>query len=408
MTDAGLRSAYIGKWHLDGGDYFGRGECPDGFDPDWWYDEKKYLEELPERDRKKSRRIQTALDPAFPEVKTFGYRVASRAVDFLENHGGDDFFLTVSFDEPHDPFICPPRYTTPFMVPPYKLPSTAKEDLSSKPLVQSLWNLVEGAGLARLQAPVFFGCNSFADAQIGRVLAALDRIAPDALIVYTSDHGDCLGAHGLMSKGPAMYNEITNIPLIIRQNGHIAPGTVTDSLASHVDLLPTLLTAAGAEIPDTLEGRSLLPVLRNPEAEVNGEIFMEFGRYEIDHDGFGGFQPIRCVFDGRYKLSVNLLDRDEFYDLKRDPKEKHNRIDSQDPELQNHRNRLHDRLLMWMNDTRDPFRGYQWQVRPWRTDGPSPSYSNDGMTRSRPAEPDEDGPLDYATGLEVRELVRKK
>ena len=55
--------------------------------------------------------------------------------------------------------------------------------------------------------------------------------------------------------------------------------------------------------------------LKDPDHRVNEEIFVEFGRYEIDHDGFGGFQPIRSAFNGRYKLTVNLLTTDELYDL---------------------------------------------------------------------------------------------
>ena len=62
-------------------------------------------------------------------------------------------------------------------------------------------------------------------------------------------------------------------------------------------------------IPRLLEGKSILPMLENPDIDINHEVFVEFTRYEVDHDGFGGFRPMRSVFDGRYKLSVHLLDQ---------------------------------------------------------------------------------------------------
>lgn len=107
-----------------------------------------------------------------------------------------------------------------------------------------------------------------------------------------------------------------------------------------------------------------MPQMVNGE-RVNDYVFMEFGRYETDHDGFGGYQPMRAVFDGRYKLSINLLSTDELYDLKADPDELINCID--DPAYRAIRNQLHDALLNEMYRTRDPFRGYYWERRPWRT-----------------------------------------
>lgn len=134
---------------------------------------------------------------------------------------------------------------------------------------------------------------------------------------------------------------------------------------------------------------------------------MEFGRFEIDHDGYTGFQPIRCAFDGRYKLSINLLDSDELYDLHNDPGETHNLINSAD--TAGVRDALHDRILDWMNQTRDPFRGYPWAIRPWRKSGPSPSFQNDGYTRQREeSEMYESRQLDYTTGLPMVEATRAK
>jgi uncharacterized sulfatase len=165
------------------------------------------------------------------------------------------------------------------------------------------------------------------------------------------------------------------------------------------------MQAFGLSMPRSLEGRSRLPTFADPAIRPNDAIFLEFGRYEIDHDGFGAFQPIRCVFDGRYKLAVNLLTTDELYDLESDPGEMHNLIDSQ--ATASIRNNLHDRLIDWMNRTRDPFRGYYWERRPWRPDA-TVSWQGAGMTRQREDDGYEPRQLDYDTGLEMKSAVRKK
>ena len=95
LTLEGVHTAYIGKWHLDGGDYFGQGKCPDGWDADYWYDMRNYLEELTDRERADSRKPELMLERDFPEDFTFGHRCANRAIDFLRRHGGGDFFLAV-------------------------------------------------------------------------------------------------------------------------------------------------------------------------------------------------------------------------------------------------------------------------------------------------------------------------
>ncbi len=136
----------------------------------------------------------------------------------------------------------------------------------------------------------------------------------------------------------------------------------------------------------------MLEAFENPAARPNQAVFMEFGRYEVDHDGFGGFQPVRAAFDGRHKLVVNLLTSDELYDLQADPHEMANLIDS--PAHAAIRNALHDRLLDWMNRTRDPFRGYHWERRPWRADARPATWRYTAMTRQRENEADEPRQLD--------------
>jgi uncharacterized sulfatase len=407
----GMHSVYIGKWHLDGGDYFGAGICPEGWDPAYWYEMKNYLDELTPEERLASRKEETMDEGGgVDETFTFGHRVSNRAVNFLQKHGEEEFLLVVSYDEPHGPFLCPDKWRDLHKNTSLPWNPNMADPLTDKPEHQRVW-----AG-SKLEADRFgidlnyrnyFACNSFVDDEIGRVIRAIDEYAPDALVIYTSDHGDMLESHRITNKGAVMYDEITNIPFIVRWPGIVQPGSVSPSLVSHIDIVPTLLDASGcAGLPPVLHGRSMIPMFKDPGLTVNNEVFIEFGRYEIDHDGFGGFQPIRCARNDRYKLVINLLCTDELYDMQKDPDEMVNLIES--PEHVTVRDDLHDQLIEWMNRSRDPFRGYYWLRRPWRFDAPPPTWEFTGYTRQREPDTGEDRQLDYDTGLPMEQATRTK
>ena len=133
---------------------------------------------------------------------------------------------------------------------------------------------------------------------------------------------------------------------------------------------------------------------------------MEFGRYEVDHDGFGGYQPLRGVYDGRYKMVLNLMTSDELYDLEKDPQEMVNLIEK--PEYEEVKKRLHQAILDNMYETRDPFRGYYWEDRPWNRITEFKTWDSRLMTRQRENEEYEPRQLDYGTGLPMTAAVRKK
>lgn len=405
LTDHGIHAAYIGKYHLDGGDYFGLGTCPEGWDPAYWYDMRCYLEELGRDERIKSR-IPSTNREGIDESFTFANRCTKRALDFIETHRDEDFMLVVSYDEPHDPCLCPEPYAS--MYEGYSFPRypNVYDTLEGKPEYQRVWagdNRKADRDTVPIGNPYFFGCNSYVDYEIGKVIDAARKAVPGAMIVFTSDHGDAMQSHCITNKGPAIYDEVARIPLIIAGFGK---GIQYDEPVSHINLAPMVLEYMGLPVPKLMEGKSLLPVLKDPSVKVNEYVFTEFGRYEVDHDGFGGLQLMRGVTDGRFKLAVHLLDSDEFYDTSEDPYEMKNLIHS--AEHARDRDRLHDALLKWMNDTRDPFRGYYWERRPWRTDAQPATWDYTGYTRQRENEEYEPRQLDYATGLEMVEAVRKK
>lgn len=408
LTDNGIKCGYIGKWHLDGGDYFGLGCCPEGWDADYWYDMKCYLNELSENERVCSRQPNESFQPDFSEEFTYAHRCSDRAIRFLDQYKEENFFLTVSYDEPHGPSLCPAPYNT--MYRGFKFEPSAKftDDLKNKPLMQQLW---AGDKLTADEKQInqsseglalFLGCNSFVDYEMGRVLDVIKEKMPNAMVIYTSDHGDMLGAHRLFSKNAAIYDEVTNIPLIIKGG---EKGKVITTPASHIDITPTVMDYFGLRIPKLLEGKSMLPQIYDTTIKINSEVYTEFTRYEIDHDGFGGVQIMRGVISENYKLAINLLDRDEFYDLEKDPDEMVNEIDN--PEYLEIILEYHRKLVTHMNATRDLYRGYQWSLRPWNKNF-TPSWDNEGFTRQRENEEYEPRQLDYDTGLPIKEAVRSK
>lgn len=367
----GYKIGYTGKWHLDGTGYFGDGQPGGGFPADWWYDGKCYADDLgPERfdTYRKVHSVADAQAADFTDDECWGYRVADRAVDFLETAGDEPFVLAVSFDEPHHPSVAPKEYWEKFAEPDA---ITKRENdyaplADNKPRMQHI-QASQQTGKDIYLSPMdgLYGCNSFIDTQIGRVIDKVTELHGDnTMIIYTSDHGDMLGSHGLWYKGPQMYQECINIPFIVRMPGGPV-GAVSTSLISHLDIIPTMLDLAGVTAPASLHGTSFLPILNDPTTKTRENVMVNFHRFSINFDLFGSFYPIRCAVGERYKLAINLFDTDELYDLENDPYEYVNLID--DPAHSEARDQLHDYILAEMSRIRDPYRNYNWGKRAWRS-----------------------------------------
>jgi arylsulfatase A-like enzyme len=382
----GFRMAYTGKWHLDGSGYFGDGVPGGGFEAEWWYDGKRYAQDVGPQMFRRYRTCRTADDlrrAGFGQENIWGHRVADRAIDFLQAVGSEPFVLVVSFDEPHGPHVAPPEYWEKFSPQEIPMSPNFNASLEGKPELQRVQRRGYGdpPWLQYAASQVkFFGCNSYIDREIGRVIEAVERThGDDTAIFYTADHGDMLGGHGLRGKGPMMYEETCNVPFIVRVPGGPG-GAVTHSLASHLDIMPTMLDLAGIGGPDCLHGISLVPVLSEPSTKVREQVAISFTRFAINHDDWGEFYPIRCVVDERHKLAINLFETDELYDLSADPYEMDNRIE--DPQYAAARDRLHDMLLSEMDRIRDPFRSFRWGDRPWRS--VRRAFYHGGERRNRP------------------------
>jgi uncharacterized sulfatase len=198
--------------------------------------------------------------------------VATEAIKIMEAHRDRPFFLGVGFYKPHCPYIAPQRYfdlyplekiTLPDEPPGHleRVPESALRSTSPRPTM----------GITPAQAHevkrAYYATISFVDAQIGRVLAALERLglAEKTIVVFWSDHGYHLGEHGMWHK-KSLFEESARVPLIIAAPGVGVRGRASSRTVELIDLYPTLAALAGLAPPAELQGANLVPLLENPLA----------------------------------------------------------------------------------------------------------------------------------------------
>jgi arylsulfatase A-like enzyme len=168
----------------------------------------------------------------------------------------------------------------------------------------------------------YWGYVTLIDAQIGRILAKVDALslADSTVVCFAADHGGFVGNHRLADKGPMMYDDIYHIPLIIRWPGVTPVRSTCSALVTLMDLMPTFLEIAGLSGSETLDARSLVPLLKGPAADWPEAVFAEFHGHHFPY-------PQRMIRTKDYKLVVNPPDFNELYDLKADPYELNNVCD---------------------------------------------------------------------------------
>ena len=180
------------------------------------------------------------------------------------------------------------------------------------------------------------------------MLAALDELGmrDNTLVIYSSDHGDMCGSHGMIDKQHVMYDDIMRVPMILNLPGLIAAGQTCDAfLINSLDLPWTFLELAGVERPDTFAGRSVLAAAGGQDPNPRGDVYGYFCGNQFS------LASQRMVRDRRWKYIWNAYAEDELYDLENDPGEITNlapRDESAD-QLQ----RLRHRLVEWMEQTED-------------------------------------------------------
>ena len=202
------------------------------------------------------------------------------------------FFLAVGFYRPHTPYVAPEEYFEEYPAGEMPLVEGWQEDQQDLPPPALGSHKKEHELLTdelRQQAiQAYFASITFMDAQVGRVLDALERLdlADSTVVVFTSDHGYHLGEHGLWQK-LSLFEESARVPLIIAAPGMAGQGGACDAPVGLVDVYPTLTELCTVAAPDNLQGQSLVPMLEDPDAPGRGWALTEVTRGRAEKQIFG-------------------------------------------------------------------------------------------------------------------------
>ena len=264
-------------------------------------------------------------------------QIASKGIEHLRAvaKSGEGFFLAIGFLKPHVPFVAPKRYYDLYpegSIPPvtngyYPKDSPAFAHLDSAE-IRVYYGMPRKRGqpiadekLTNEMRRAYYACTSYIDAQVGRLVAALDELGlrDDTVICFWGDHGYHLGENNLWCKRNN-YELSCRVPMIIEVPGQQHRGGRTNALVELVDVLPTLTEACGLPADPGVEGDSLLPLMNDPNREWKSAAFSQYPRVLKEHGKVMGtsMRTARWRFtewlseDGKFRQV-------ELYDLKNDP-----------------------------------------------------------------------------------------
>jgi uncharacterized sulfatase len=209
-------------------------------------------------------------DESADENETDG-KVATETIRLLEQNGGKPFFIAAGFYRPHVPEIVPKKYYELYPLEKITLPAEPREHLAAIPSM-AFFIRPANYGLPeeklRLFKRGYLASVSFMDAQVGRLLDALDRLklADNTIVVFASDHGWLLGQHTQWQK-MSLFEESARVPMIIYVPRGKGNGRKSGRTVELLDIYPTLADLCGIDAPKGFEGRSLKPLLQNPRAK---------------------------------------------------------------------------------------------------------------------------------------------
>lgn len=344
----GYRCGYIGKWHLDGISrhmFTPPGRRRHGFDDYWavyncnhnYFDPKWFEDDSPELKRRMGYDADIQTD---------------QAIGFIERFRTEPWCLFLSWGPPHDPYR---------MVPQEFLDMYPPDQVVLRPNME---------GVDREAVAGYYAHVSALDHNVGRLMVALDRLglADDTIVVFSSDHGDMLWAHGRRNKQQP-YEESIHIPLIMRWPGRLLPGKVEDVLIGVTDHTPTLLGLVGIPVSATMNGLDLSGWLLGRDGPAPASIFIN--EY-VSFDQAQAWQPWRGVRTQRYTYARWLQGGALLFDNETDPYQMHNL--AHQPGYQTLMAELEVELRAWLAQLGDRFmpgeahiwelgQTEEWQIR---------------------------------------------
>ena len=260
-------------------------------------------------------------------------QATQEAIRQLDLNKDKPFFLAVGYRRPHAPFVAPEKYFSPYPLNTMQLPDPGdRSDVTKLAFTVHPPNYGEPEEMKKMKMS-YLASVSFLDSQVGRLLQSLEdhNLMDNTIIVFFSDHGFHLGEHGQWHKF-TLYEESTQVPLLIRVPGMTKPGSVSDQIVELVDLFPTLQELCGMpEQNQKLAGQSLMPLLKNSPDSWKEKPAVTQVRRGKDEKAVMGYS-LRTK-DYRYnewwtETENPELVASELYDLQNDPEEEFNRTDN--------------------------------------------------------------------------------
>jgi len=307
FSEAGYRTLYIGKWHMDG-------QAKPGFVPPGWrrrgfqsflgFNRGHFYYDSPTFTNDGLRMSDTGQYTTGQYEPTFQ---TDLAIDFIRLNKNRPFFCFLSWGPPHTPYSPPPDFDI------YR-----PEDVVFRP------NVVNGN---RTSLAKYFGLCTSLDHEFGRLLNVLDEtgLKENTLVVFTADHGDGHRSHGIAHKNEP-EEESCHIPLIMRLPGRLGPGRTVETLVSSVDLMPTILCICSLPVPPTCTGKDKSTAALGGRGLPDASIYAEkagdwravvMGPHKLVVESIDGIQRATKLFnlaDDPYEMS-NLVEKTEHKDV---------------------------------------------------------------------------------------------
>jgi arylsulfatase A-like enzyme len=347
IAESGYHCGMVGKFHLQSSGYRTEPRIDDGFDywqfshapRDDWPEGHHYADWVRQQGGDLNAMRESA-ERVCPEMHQTTW-ASDCAIEFIQNRVSDSspWLLNLNVYDPHPPFIPPKTYADRFepadMPGPHFRPSDLDQQAKLAELdFQDEIRTPEQHDAHRVQA-LYYAMIAQIDDQLARILNTLEATGQreNTIILFTSDHGEALGDHGLMYKGCRFYEGLVRVPLIFSWPGQFQQGLKSDALVELLDMSSTLLDATGVNGHDQIQGKSLMPILRG-EAPAND--LRRFVRSEyfdaLDPHFTGGSGTFGTMFRTRQHKLCMYHDKQigELYDLATDPWEFENLWDSSD------------------------------------------------------------------------------
>jgi arylsulfatase A-like enzyme len=267
-------------------------------------------------------------------------RTVAQLTEYAKNN--KPFFLWASFFDPHPPYLVPAPWDTMYDPKKMEVPEYIEGDLDDMPPVyqktqeenpdfsefkdSDLWSAGLHSHLRRTMEEkakdiaLYYGMISFVDQEIGKILNKLDELGltDKTVIVFSTDHGNVFGQHGLKNKGPFLFEDLVKLPFIVSCPGQVNKGQRSDALQSLLDVPETFLSLAGLPIPKIMSGIDQKEVWLGNLKEIRDNVIVE-----NHQQPFSLYQ--KQLITPRYKITSYMNhEYGELFDLEKDPGERHN------------------------------------------------------------------------------------